>query len=263
MSMRTRLSLFALFCTLILTSGCSRIIKGDGEVETRDVALEEYSQLSVACPSGKIHYSQSDTDAALSVTTDKNVHDMLDIYVRNQTLVIKLKEEYKEKFIWSSEFTVRASSREMNKIELAGNAEIDLDGPFRAEKLDIRIAGSGTVNLNDSIHVEKLATSLAGSSSIQGKSLNVCTLESNAAGSGTYRLGGTADNVSFRTAGKGKIRAYDLKARNVSCEVAGYGSFKVYASENLSIEAAGFARLSYKGDPSLTQKGLVLTRKVD
>lgn len=263
MTMRTRLSLLVLCCTLILMSGCSRIIKGNGHVETRDVPAEEYNQLSVACPAGNIHYSQSDADAALSVTTDKNVHDMLDIYVRNQTLVIKLKEEYKEKFIWPSEFTVRASSREMKKIQLAGNAEIDLDGPFTAENLDIRVAGSGTISLNDSIHVEKLTTSLAGSSSIQGEALNVGTLESDVAGSGTYRFGGTAENVSFGVAGKGTVRAYDLKARNVSCKVAGYGSFKVYASENLSIEAAGFARLSYKGNPSLTKKGLVLARKTD
>ena len=258
-----KLSLLALSCILVVMSGCSRIIKGDGQVEERDVPVEEYEELSIACPTGKIHYTQSEETSTLSVTTDLNVYEMLNIYVSDKTLVIKLKDAYKDKFIWPSEFTIHASSSKMKEIDLAGKAEINLNGLFTAEKLDISVAGSGKINLNDSVLVDRLSTSIAGSSSIKGKALNVGTLQSKVAGSGTYELGGTAEKVSIEIAGKGTVKAYDLKARNVSCEVAGLGTFQVYASQSLSLEAAGFAKLSYKGNPILSTEGIVMTQKTD
>ena len=247
-----KLSLLALSYILIVMSGCSRIIKGDGKVEERSVPVEEYEELSIACPTGKIYYNQSEETSTLLVTTDLNIYDMLNIYVSGKTLVIKLKDTYKDKFIWPSE-----------EIDLAGKAEVNLDGLFTAEKLDISVAGSGKINLNDSVLVDRLSTSIAGSSSIKGKALNVGTLHSEVAGSGRYELGGTAQKVSIEIAGKGTIKAYDLKARNVSCEVAGFGIFQVYASQSLNLEAAGLAKLSYKGNPSLSTEGIVMTRKAD
>ncbi|HJG98431.1 MAG TPA: DUF2807 domain-containing protein [Parabacteroides johnsonii] len=258
-----KLSLLALSCILIVMSGCSRIIKGDGKVEERSVPVEEYEELSIACPTGKIYYNQSEETSTLLVTTDLNIYDMLNIYVSGKTLVIKLKDTYKDKFIWPSEFTIHASSPKMKEIDLAGKAEVNLDGLFTAEKLDISVAGSGKINLNDSVLVDRLSTSIAGSSSIKGKALNVGTLHSEVAGSGRYELGGTAQKVSIEIAGKGTIKAYDLKARNVSCEVAGFGIFQVYASQSLNLEAAGLAKLSYKGNPSLSTEGIVMTRKAD
>ena len=237
-----KLSLLALSCILIVMSGCSRIIKGDGKVEERSVPVEEYEELSIACPTGKIYYNQSEETSTLLVTTDLNIYDMLNIYVSGKTLVIKLKDTYKDKFIWPSEFTIHASSPKMKEIDLAGKAE---------------------VNLNDSVLVDRLSTSIAGSSSIKGKALNVGTLHSEVAGSGRYELGGTAQKVSIEIAGKGTIKAYDLKARNVSCEVAGFGIFQVYASQSLNLEAAGLAKLSYKVNPSLSTEGIVMTRKAD
>ena len=136
-----KLSLLALSCILVVMSGCSRIIKGDGQVEERDVPVEEYEELSIACPTGKIHYTQSEETSTLSVTTDLNVYEMLNIYVSDKTLVIKLKDAYKDKFIWPSEFTIHASSSKMKEIDLAGKAEINLNGLFTAEKLDISVAG--------------------------------------------------------------------------------------------------------------------------
>ena len=261
--MKTKVSLLALLCILFVMSGCSRIIRGDGKMETIHVPVGEYDELSVACPTGKIHYAQAEGAAALSITTDRNVYDMLEVYVSDKTLVIKLKDAYKEKFIWPSEFTVRASSEKMKEISLAGKAEINLDGPYTAEELEISVAGSGTINLNDRIEVDKLSTSLAGSSTINGKDLDVGTLECEVAGSGTYQLGGAAKKVSYEVAGKGRVKAYDLKAEDVSCEVAGFGIFNVYASNNLSVEAAGFIKISYKGSPALSTEGIVMARKAD
>ena len=240
-----KLSLLALSCILIVMSGCSRIIKGDGKVEERSVPVEEYEELSIACPTGKIYYNQSEETSTLLVTTDLNIYDMLNIYVSGKTLVIKLKDTYKDKFIWPSEFTIHASSPKMKEIDLAGKAEVNLNGLFTA------------------VLVDRLSTSIAGSSSIKGKALNVGTLHSEVAGSGRYELGGTAQKVSIEIAGKGTIKAYDLKARNVYCEVAGFGIFQVYASQSLNLEAAGLAKLSYKGNPSLSTEGIVMTRKAD
>ena len=262
--MQIKLSLLAFICILLLMSGCSRIIRGDGQVEAREVSIDDFDELAVACPTGNINYSQSEGPASLSVTTDCNVYGMLDIYVSGNKLHIKLKDAYKGKLILPSEFTIHASSEKLEEVGLAGKAEFNLNGVFTAPELELQVAGSGVINLNDSLKVNKLSTSIAGSSTINAKALDVETLDCETAGSGTYNLEGTAQQVSFEVAGKGKVRAFGLKAQDIFCEVAGLGSFEVSAGNSLNVESAGLTRLSYKGElRNFRKEGLVMTRKAD
>lgn len=261
--MKTKLSLLILTAILLLMPSCIKMVKGDGQVTEMDVQVTDFDELSVACPFGEIRYVQSDAAPALSVTTDKNVYDKLEIKQEGQEITIKLKEPYKDKIFFPSKFIVTANSKTLKEFQLAGKATFNLDSPLTSERLKISVAGAGTINLNDSVNIETLKISLAGSSTVNAPKLCISELSADIAGSGTYNLGGTAQKSSFSIAGKGKVKALDLKTAEVSCNVAGYASLAFYATDKIKAQIAGYSRLKYKGNPQITQEGFASVSKVD
>lgn len=261
--MRTIVSVLILIGLLMLMPGCSKFIQGDGQVSTHNMPVQEFSKLSIACASANIDYIQSDAAPALSVTTDQNIYEMLILKQEGDALTIKTKEEFNNKLLLPSEFTITVNSRALQRISLAGKAKFNLNGPFTAEKLKINVAGAGTINLNNSIKVENLGISLAGSSTVNGKALCLSFLNGDVAGSGSFNLKGTADQLSFRITGKGQIEALELQATDIFCSVAGYANMKVYATKNIHTNIAGFGRIKYKGNCTFDSNGFVMADRVD
>ena len=243
--------------------GCSRVIKGDGQLVRNKLIIKEYDKLTVACTSGEIHYVQSDSTHGLSITTDRNVQAMLEIKQMGKEISIKLKKAHDGTLVMPTLFTITASSKTLEEMTLVGDAEFNLDSPLRTKKLQINVAGSGDINMKDSLIVHKLTTSIAGSSTIHANKLDVDKLYAEIAGSGTYDLAGKAGYVSFEVAGKGKVDALDLEASEVNCEVAGYGNMALHATSSLNLEIAGIGRIKYKGSPKITQEGFAFVRKVN
>lgn len=261
--MRTTLPVLILIGLLMLMPSCSKFIQGDGQVSTHEMPVQEFSKLSIACASASIDYIQSDAAPALSVTTDQNIYEMLILKQEGDVLTIKTKEEFNNKLLFPSEFTITINSRALQRISLAGKAKFNLNGPFTAERLKINVAGAGTINLNDSVKVEDLAISLAGSSTVNGKALCLSKMNGDVAGSGRFNLKGTADQLSFSIAGKGRIEALELQATDISCSVAGYANMKVYATKSVHAKIAGFGRIKYKGNCTFNSDGLVIAKRVD
>lgn len=259
--MKTKLSLFILLVTALFMSGCNGMLRGDGQIVTNDVQVTDFDELNIACPLGEIRYVQSEEAPALSISTDGNIYDMLEIKQEGKKIYIKLKEKYNKKLVMPTKFVVVANSNALREFDLAGKAAFHLDSPFKGEKLDINVAGAGTIYLNDSLNVEELTTSLAGSSTVNAKKLAVARLKASIAGSGTYNLEGSARKVSFDIAGKGKVRALDLEAEEVSCNVAGYASLFIFATEKINAQIAGYSRIKYKGNPQIIQEGFASVSK--
>lgn len=261
--MKVLLSSVIVLGFLLLMLGCSGFVKGDGELIKNKVIVKDFNHLNIAAVSAEIEYVQSESIPGLSVTTDRNVQEMIEIKQEGQILSIKLKKEYEDKLIWPTRFTIAASSKTLNELNLAGKGVFNLNSPLRTEQLKISVAGSGTINLEDSLHTDMLRTSIAGKSTINADKLDVTDLKAQLAGSGLYNLAGTAEKVSFQVAGKGKVKALKLKADEVSCQIAGYSNMEVYATEKLRLQLAGIGIIRYKGTPSISQQGFGFVRQVD
>jgi hypothetical protein len=73
-------------------------------------------------------------------------------------------------------------------------------------------------------------------------------------GAGTLKADGKVKTLKLEIAGVGSIDTKELIAQNVSANVGGVGSVKVYASESLDADVGGVGSLKYYGNPHTVHK---------
>jgi hypothetical protein len=66
-------------------------------------------------------------------------------------------------------------------------------------------------------------------------------------------LKGVAEKLEVTIKGAGHVSANELKTKDVSFVVAGFGTGSVYATKTLYAKIEGVGKLRYKGDPKIDQ----------
>ncbi len=264
--MKTRIAIFSLLSLLFLLNGClsKQIIKGDGNIVTKNVPVGEYTKINSA-GSIQINYSQSDETPFLQVTTDQNIYDMFEFFVENNTtLVIRLKKEHRwDIHIRPTEFTVNTNSRKLEKADIAGSTIFNANSALQAEQLRFSLSGSGTINLNGPVESDKFETEIAGSATLNAYQLNTQEFKGNIAGSGTLNLGGKTQKAIFEIAGSGNVRAFDFRIEDMRCEIAGSGDIEAYVNNSINVSSAGNGRVKYKGNPSDIKRSIIGSGSVE
>ncbi len=98
--------------------------------------------------------------------------------------------------------------------------------------------------------------SLEGSGAVEFnvRSAKLDSLTVRFSGASTLTADGTANKLDISVSGSGKIDAENLKAKTVKFSLTGAGTGKVYASDSLDASISGAARLTYFGNPHVTQE---------
>jgi hypothetical protein len=69
------------------------------------------------------------------------------------------------------------------------------------------------------------------------------------AGSGDIDLKVDANKIKTSIAGSGDIKAYGLRTKSISVNVAGSGNVRTTVSESIKVRTAGSGSVYYKGNP--------------
>lgn len=128
----------------------------------------------------------------------------------------------------------RLSAKMLDRLELAGSGSIQADSLSLGSngKLIVRLPGSGEIVVNKLIAGELEAT------------LNGC---------GKIKLGGEVNKQSVSIPGMGNYEAPNLKARSAEILISGYGTCKIWASDDLKITITGNGEVSYYGKPNVNK----------
>lgn len=259
-------NVFLFFAGILLFASCSmlRIVKGDGNIVTNQIQIEEYDELEIAGPI-EIEYTQSDAAPGLTVTVDQNIYEMYDFKMDGRKLIVSLKDEFEPSSIFATKFVVTTNSKELKKVSLAGSITFNANTPLKADQLVMELAGSGEINLKDSVMADKFHVELGGSATLNAAAICVQAFEGAVAGSGTFNLGGIAESSSFEIAGSGKVYAFGLQSADLRCEIAGSGRIEASVSNSIHAEVAGSGHIKYKGNPTVSKEvsGIGSVDKVD
>jgi hypothetical protein len=267
--------IYVLLIALLSLSSCAqaiyRDVKGNGNVITRTITIDNYDEINVAGPM-EFAYEQSEAAPFLSITLDENLLDYIKAEVKNGKLNIGPKYENEQSYnLRATTFKVKSNSRGLSKLKVAGSGTFNINSALSFDKLAINAAGSGKLNLRhalkgnslelskagsgniettEGIEAEALKLNVAGSGAITAKGINAQTLQSNVSGSGRLQIEGKAEDAKYNLAGSGRITAGDCQASRVSANVSGSGRIEVYAGEALNAQVAGSGRITYSGNPS-------------
>lgn len=219
-------SITVLVFLLSTTLSCAqwKKIKGDGNITTTTRSTSSYEGLKAA---GPMDFKLiKGTEGKISIKGDANLMDYIITEVKNNKLVVKVKEGVNLKP--SQTIVVTVPYESINYVALAGSGDIENSGTIEADEFEVALAGSGDINLN----------------------VDSQSVESSIAGSGDIEIKGSTIDLSIKIAGSGDFDGENLESTNVTAKITGSGSADVVCNGELVVRITGSGDVNYSGKPT-------------
>lgn len=223
-----RASLFFLVFGLFFSgSACNfsgnNVVRGDGDPVTQTYHISFFDNIEFT---GAYNVVLTEGNEALvTIETDSNLHELLDVYVEQETLHISTK---REQALRPTKMDVVIVYQELDRIEVSGACKITSNETLVAENMAFDLSGASDVELT----------------------LEVSSLSTQVAGAGNISFQGTANEHRIDLAGASNLAAQNLITQSTHISLSGAGSATVYASDQLNATLSGVGKISYYGNPA-------------
>ena len=198
-------------------------VVGNGNVTTKTINTGNYDGIK-GVGSMDIHLEKG-TEGNISVTTDDNLHEYLEIEVKDNMLVIKTK---KNTYLKTKKgIHIKVPFNDISEVALVGSGDIDTKDTINSDELRVRVTGSGDVEL----------------------ALEANTVDASVTGSGDMVLTGKTDSLEISVTGSGDFKGSDLVSQNTDARVSGSGDASVVAKQSLKARVNGSGDITYSGNP--------------
>lgn len=212
----------------------------------KDFGLSDFTAVKVV---GGMDVIVRQKEFAVTAEGDVAILEMLDLYVKDRTLVITLKDKEGK---WSCDTekpaTVFVSMPTLEKVQLTGSGDVKVD-PFTSNGgLDIDLEGSGDMDFSGLKLTGDLSIELDGSGDIVGEEVEVSgKTRISVAGSGDVRIAGSSTSVEANVVGSGDVETGALKAQDCDVNITGSGSVNVNCSGSMSSHIMGSGSVNNTG----------------
>ncbi len=229
---------FLIFTVLFLFVSCKKeedrnCIKSVGEISSREVFVEDFSQLYMG-PHLKYKLIQDSTDKVV-IISGENLLNGIDVAVENS--VLRLENSNKCAFLRTYEEVIEVEIHftHLSKIEFEGTHEVVCPETIQSVNLDLLITeGAGHFELK-----------------LNANSLNLVI----AKGWGNYSVSGNVNYANFRVSGNGFGSSYDLNVLNELVVISNtVGLVELRADQCVLLsEIKSSGSIHYKGIPSVIE----------
>ncbi|MEL7562874.1 head GIN domain-containing protein [Dehalogenimonas sp. 4OHTPN] len=243
--MKKILTLLVTASLAVTAAGCFPFgsIIGRGPVETRTFDLSGFSRVEVS----------STFDAEISrgsafsvtVTTNENIFDYLDLEVNGDTLLVRLK---------SGSYTVAnldagITMPDLKALEVSGASEASVSGFNFNHDLDLKVSGASSITV-ENVKSGNVNIEASGASRVKG-SLECGDARLNVSGASNADLSGLGRNLDVTASGASHITLRDFSGAEVKVNFSGASSGTVNASGRLDVQLSGASSLRYFGNPAI------------
>lgn len=136
-----------------------------------------------------------------------------------------------------------------SSINMRNGEKLEISFPHRKLR-NIQLSGASKLVANHAIKVEKLAIDLTGASNLDLNIIsNVLMLESS--GASKFSVRGNVQTFDADISGASKLEADNLKAAKIKLDASGASKAKVWAVDELLVEASGASNVIYKSQNGL------------
>jgi len=199
-------------------------VVGNGNVTTKTVSTGNYDGIK-GVGSMDIHLERG-TEGSITVQTDDNLHEYLEIEVKDNMLVIKTKKNVYLKTKKGIHVTVPFN--DISEVSLVGSGDVDTNDTITADDFEVNVTGSGDVELT----------------------IEANDVDASVTGSGDIVLRGTTNSLEVSVTGSGDYEGSDLIAQHTDAKVSGSGDARVYAKQSIKARVHGSGDIVYYGNPA-------------
>ncbi len=199
-------------------------VTGNGNLTTETIATPAYDHIKsvgfmdVTLVRGK--------EGEISVQTDENLHEWIEIKVKKNTLVLDITDN----------------------ISVQTKKGIHITVPFE-DISGVSLIGSGDIYTEDTIETTAFETELIGSGDID-LAIQTSTAKAKVTGSGDLTLSGSTNELHAHVTGSGDFDGGSLESKQTDVSCTGSGDAVVVANSSLHAKVYGSGDVEYKGAPS-------------
>jgi len=175
----------------------------------------------------KVYLVQGDHCSVKVKATNDDVFENIKIRRNQNEVEIKMDQS----FFKYSRISLYITFKTLEKLNIEGGVTLKTNGYLNLNDFTVNIEGGANIDLD-----------------MKAKNVEVY-----GEGGFLFELKGVADKLDVTIKGAGHVGAADLKTRDVSFTVAGFGTGSVYATNSLNAKIEGVGKLRYKGDPKVNQ----------
>lgn len=215
----------ALFLSgLSMISACNLVgyKKGNGDINTQTTSVDDFSKVNIG---GNYHITLlKGVEEEVSVKTDENLHQYIEIRVENGELIINSDFNLKP----TDKVQVDIYYQSLDHISSSGASFIEHSDVLTGEDLEIDMMGAGALKMD--VDVEQL--------------------DINFSGAGLVELYGYTEYQNVVMSGAGAYKAESLTSKVSKINISGIGGADIYANEELDATITGLGDIKYYGNPS-------------
>ncbi|MEZ5071766.1 MAG: head GIN domain-containing protein [Bacteroidales bacterium] len=223
MKTKTALLLLSLpiFLSSCIISGWDNAISGNGNVREESRNVDGFDGVHVS--SGIDVLLSQGADFEVVVETDENLHEIIETYVEGSLLVVKTDHVSIRN---AKAKRVHVTLPELRELKISSAGDCVGQTPFSCKDLRLEISSAGDLTLDvdaEDIHLD-------------------------ISSSGDCDLSGRCDEFRASLSSAGDLDAFELEARKVDVSASSAGDAKVWASEEISMNASSAGNIYYRGD---------------
>jgi hypothetical protein len=211
---------------LIITFSIAGFAQEEDGWKSKKFEVGDFSEISIE-GAFKVYLVQGDQCVVTVKTTNEDLFDDIKIKRNQNEVDIKLDQS----LLSYSRVSLYITFKTLEKLRIEGGVNMKTNGYLDLNNLAVNIEGGANIDLYLKANKVK----------IYGE------------GGFLFELNGVANTLDITIKGAGHVDADELKTKNVSFTAAGFGTGSVYATESLNAKIEGVGKLSYKGNPKVTQ----------
>ncbi len=224
------ISLAKVLVTLFLSALCCSCnlnfningLKGEGEVVRKEKSINE-NFTAIKASRGLDVILLESNDKKVIVEANKNLHDHIEVYVKENTLYVTSDENIYR----ADEKNVIVSYQNLDKIHVNSGASISSQNVVSQKELDLSATSGADIKLD--LNAKNVSTSVTSGAMVD--------------------LSGKVNNHSAKATSGADIRAKDLLSMVSEAKATSGASIKIYAKKEFTGKATSGADVIYYGNP--------------
>lgn len=217
---------------ILIFSSCRQVfgkrIRGNGSIKTETRTISDFKAIEV---NGAIDvFYKQDSVISVKVETDENLQEYVEVYVENNTFVVKPKDGANLKP--SKSIKVYVSGPAVELLKAGGASSIVAENKITVSELTLRISGASDVDVN-----------------VKAPNVNV-----DLSGASTAIITGETKDLKVACSDASKAKCYELLSENVIADLSGASDAQVFASVKIDAKVSGASDLKYKGNATVSQE---------
>jgi len=257
------------FLAITFLSSCETIT-GDGNITEKNYGIyNNYKKVVIGkMISVNVSAGTPGNNKSVTIKTDKNLHEYIEVVEEDNTLFIKVRNGSK---LEPNKLEVNIVTPQNLYIVNKNKANIEIDG-LEYWNMNLQNEGSGKINafVNDvDLVIDQSGSgdidisgvnnrpidannSGSGNINIQGQQMDVITFVNS--GSGDIILKGSSNVIDISNSGSGEVKSIQFSTQSANIKNSGSGNCYINVSDLLDVKISGSGDVKYMGSPQISEE---------